>query len=160
RHAQLQRNDQGDWLLQDLNSLNHVYHNEQIIQQIVLDPGKQVRIGDFRLALKGPPPLPEPQAVLPPSDDSAPSWPGLEPGWLEHVQLFQRALLRLDSARAVLERLAEEFQRIARPQLVAVGLNTPDGYTWEVVSSEAGANGVADSLQLAAGLTGTEDSDV
>jgi len=52
RHAQLQRDDQGAWLLQDLNSLNHVYYNEQPIQQVVLEPGKQVRIGEFRLALK------------------------------------------------------------------------------------------------------------
>src|SRR5438067_1365799 len=109
RHAQLQRTDQGDWLLQDLNSLNHVYHNEHPIQQILLEPGRQVRIGEFRLGLKGAPPLPEPQAILPPPAESVPSWPGLEPGWLEQLQLFQRALLRLETARAVLERLAEEF---------------------------------------------------
>src|SRR5213078_4366622 len=89
-----------------------------------------------------------------------PSWPGLEPGWLEQLQMFQRALLRLDNPRGVLERLAEEFRRIARPQMVAVGLSTPDGYSWEVVSSDPSANGVAESLQLASRLTGSEDSDV
>src|SRR5215467_8972479 len=82
RHAQLQRNDQGTWLLQDLHSLNHVYHNEQPIQQVVLERGIQVRIGDFHLSLKGPPTLPEPP-LTPLTDESAPSWPGLEPGWLE-----------------------------------------------------------------------------
>ncbi|HKB39639.1 MAG TPA: SpoIIE family protein phosphatase [Gemmataceae bacterium] len=160
RHAQLQKNDQGVWLLQDLNSLNGTYVNEQRIEQVVLEPGKQIRIGEFRLALKGAPPLPEPQAILPSNDSSAPSWPGLEPGWLEQLQMFQRALLRVDNPRAALERLAEEFQRIARPQLVAVGLNTPEGYTWEVVSSDPSTNGVAESLQLASKLTGTEDSDI
>src|SRR5262249_15476548 len=91
RHAQLQKNDQGDWLLQDLASLNHIYVNEQQIQQVVLEAGKQVRIGEFRLALKGPVPLPEPPPLLSAADNSAPSWPGLEPGWLEQLQLFQRA---------------------------------------------------------------------
>src|SRR5262245_57717081 len=76
RHAQLQRNDQGAWLLQDLHSLNHVYYNEQPVQQIILEPGKQVRIGEFQLGLKGPPQLPEPPPSTP-TDESAPSWPGL-----------------------------------------------------------------------------------
>ena len=159
RHAQLQRSDQGAWLLQDLNSLNHVYHDEQPIQQLVLELGKQVRIGEFRLALKGPPPLPEPP-LTPLTDESMPSWPGLEPGWLEQLQQFQRTLLRLDSPRAVLERLAEEFHRIGRPRLVAVGLNQPEGYTWEVISSDNPDDNVADSLQFAARLTSTGDSDV
>ena len=34
RHAQLQRTEQGLWMLQDLNSLNHVYVNNQPVQQI------------------------------------------------------------------------------------------------------------------------------
>ena len=113
---------------------------------IVLEPGKQVRIGEYRLALKGTVPLPEPQAFFSAPDQSAPSWPGLEPGWLEQLQMFQRALLRLDNPRGVLERLAEEFHRIARPQMVAVGLNTPDGYSWEVVYNDPSANGIAESL--------------
>jgi Stage II sporulation protein E (SpoIIE)/FHA domain len=164
RHAQLQKNDLGAWLLQDLNSLNHVYFNEKPIEQITLEPGKQIRIGEFRLALKGAPPLPEPPAM--PSTDasgpSAPSWPGLEPGWLEQLQLFQRALLRHDQPRPVLERLGEEFQRLARPEFVAVGLNRPEGYTWEVLLSqtEGDSNSLSDSLRLAAQLTGNEDSDV
>ena len=160
RHAQLQRNDQGIWLLQDLNSLNHVFFNEQPIQQIVLEPTKQVRIGEFLLALKGPPPLPEPPPPPATDDESAPSWPGLEPGWLEQLQMFQRALLRLDNPRAVLERLADEFHRIARPRLVAVGLNHPEGYTWEVISSSDPGASVADSLHLASRLTSNSDSDV
>jgi hypothetical protein len=160
RHAQLQKNEQGDWLLQDLKSLNGTYLNELQIEQVVLDTGKPVRIGEFRLALKGAVPLPEPPLLLSAADPSAPSWPGLEPGWLEQLQMFQRALLRLDNPRGVLEHLATEFQRIARPQLVAVGLTSPDGYSWEIVCSDPSTNGVAESLELASRLTGNEESDV
>src|SRR5262245_56677713 len=117
RHAQLQRTDQGRWLLQDLNSLNHIYFIDAPVQQIILEPGKQVRIGEFRLALSEPVPPPgeTPPATAALPDDSSPSWPGLEPGWLEHLQRFQRLLLRLDEPRPVPEKLAEEFMRIAQP---------------------------------------------
>ena len=95
RHAQLQRNDQGAWLLQDLNSLNHIYFNDAPVQQIVLEANRQVRISEYRLILHQASTVPD-LAALPPADDSAPSWPGLEPGWLEQLQSFQRLLLRLD----------------------------------------------------------------
>ncbi len=159
RHAQLQKTDRGDWLLQDLNSLNHVYLNEQPVQQVTLEPGKHVRVGEYRLSLKAAPPLPEPQALMPLADQSsAPSWPGLEPGWLEQLQLFQRALLRLDQPRPVLERLGEEFLRLAHPQFVAVGLNLPEGYTWEVIASDQPFDDVDGSLQFASRLTSSDDS--
>src|SRR5688572_19240580 len=51
RHAQLQRNDQGVWLLQDLNSLNHVYYNDSAVQQIVLETKRQIRISEYRIVL-------------------------------------------------------------------------------------------------------------
>src|SRR5438128_67445 len=115
RHAQLQRSDKGGWLLQDLNSLNHVYYSEMPVQQIVLEPGQQVRISQYRLTLHSASTKLEPEALIP-ADDSSPSWPGLEPGWLEQLQQFQRALLRLDEPRPVLLHLAEQFLRVARPQ--------------------------------------------
>src|SRR5262245_60981138 len=118
RHAQLQRTEEGGWLLQDLKSLNKVYYNDGPVQQIMLEPGKSVRIGEFRIALKPTTTPPESVEVVASDEESSPSWPGLDPGWLEQLQRFQRALLRYDQPRLVLERLADEFQRIARPQLL------------------------------------------
>src|SRR5690348_14531103 len=66
RHAQLQKNDQGSWLLQDLNSLNHVYFSESAVQQIVLEPGKHIRISEFRLTLHSGVTANEPLSPLPP----------------------------------------------------------------------------------------------
>src|SRR5262249_7827638 len=133
RHAQLQRTDEEHWLLQDLNSLNGVHFNDQPVQQIVLEPGQRVRIAEYHLVLLG---LPSTQVMaallapaLPPGDasDSTPSWPGLDPGWLEHLLTFQRALVRLDDPCEVLRGLAEAFRSLARPQAVAVGLKTAEG---------------------------------
>ena len=36
RHAQLQQTEQGSWLLQDLNSLNHVYLDNRPVQHVLL----------------------------------------------------------------------------------------------------------------------------
>lgn len=158
RHAQLQRSDKGLWLLQDLNSLNHIYFNESPVQQIVLEPNRHIRISEFRLILH--------QAhsgldfaAVPPADDSAPSWPGLEPGWLEQLQSFQRILLRLDEPTPVLQQLAESFHRLARPMAVAVGLTSPDGYTWPVVHGSQ-QDCFDESLQMAGEKVGSSDSDV
>src|SRR5947209_15811777 len=52
RHAQLQQNEQGRWLLQDLSSLNHIYVENHPVQQIVLEPGRQVRIAEYLLSLR------------------------------------------------------------------------------------------------------------
>src|SRR5687768_16203955 len=67
RHAQLQRNDQGNWLLQDLNSLNHIYHNEVPVQQLVLEAGKPIRISEYRLTLHQTPASADPMP-MPPAD--------------------------------------------------------------------------------------------
>lgn len=158
RHAQLQRNDQGGWLLQDLNSLNHIYYVDDPVQQVVLEPGKQVRISEYRILLHEAAGQQE-LAALPPSDDSAPSWPGLEPGWLEQLQQFQRALLRLDDAKAVLSHLADQFQRVARPVTVAVGLNTADGYIWPIIHGPQ-VNGFGESLQIAGAKASSTESDI
>jgi sigma-B regulation protein RsbU (phosphoserine phosphatase) len=120
-------------MLQDLNSLNHVYLDNRPVQQILMEPGLAVRIADYRLSL-----VPTTNQVAPerktlPIDDSSALWAVLDTGWLEHMQEFERALLRLEEPQQVLERLAGEFVQVARPQLVAVGLATPEGYRWEVV---------------------------
>src|SRR5205814_1689944 len=108
RHAQLQRTDQGCWLLQDLNSLNHVYCSDNAVQQVVLEAGKLIRISEFRLTLRETtPPLDAPPPQTPATDDSSPSWPGLDPGWMEQLQHFQRSLLRQELPQGLLEKLAE-----------------------------------------------------
>jgi len=133
RHAQLQRTEQGVWILQDLNSLNHVYVDDQPVQQTVLEPGKRIRIVDFWLALQDPSTIVDTEVSQPPVEDSAQFWAGLEPRWLEQLQQFQRSLLSPGEPRVVLERLAREFHRIAQPQVVAVGLTAPEAYRWEIV---------------------------
>jgi hypothetical protein len=133
RHAQLQSTEEGRWLLQDLQSRNHVYLDNRPVQQLVLEQGKAVRIAQFRLALQGPLPLPELQPPPETEEDTADSWADLERSWLQHLQTFQRTLLRLDEPRLVLEHLAGEFIRIVRPQLLAVGLAGAGSHTWEVV---------------------------
>jgi serine phosphatase RsbU (regulator of sigma subunit) len=160
RHAQLQRTDQGLWLLQDLNSLNHTYVNDQIIQQIVLQPLMTVRIAEYRLTLLGPvnASAPAPAGTTSEAEES-PSWPGLEAGWLERLQTFQRELLHLDDPRQVLERTAREFQTLARPKEVAIGLPGPEGHVWEVVLNEGEAGFAATADAIRPRVKG-EDSDV
>jgi hypothetical protein len=148
RHAQLQATEQGRWLLQDLQSRNHVYLDNRPVQQLVLEPGKPVRIAQFRLALQGPVPLPELDPAKEKQDDTTDSWADLDRSWLKHLQSFQRALLRLDEPRMVLEYLAGEFIRIVHPQLLAVGLAGEGGPKWEVVrSAECGAGPVLGPVQ-------------
>jgi serine phosphatase RsbU (regulator of sigma subunit) len=131
RHAQLQRTDQGRWLLQDLRSRNHVYVENKPVQQIVLEPRQPFRIAEYWLMLQEPVPLPDADA-LPVNDDTAETG-SQEPGWLEQLQVFQRTLFRQEDPRGVLERLVREVRRIVRPQLIAVGLAGPGGYKWELV---------------------------
>src|SRR5438128_3667354 len=90
RHAQLQQTEQGLWMLQDLNSLNHVYLDDRPVQQILLEPGVAVRIADYRLALG---PIIVPTSVgrsTIPLDDSSTVWRLLDTSWLEHMQEFER----------------------------------------------------------------------
>jgi hypothetical protein len=155
RHAQLQLTEQGRWMLQDLSSLNHVFVDNRPVKQIILDQGTEVRIAEYRLALKEAGTEP----AEPPVEESQEAWTGLEPGWLEQLQVFQRSLLRVEEPRQVLERLAAEFARIVQPQLTAVGLATKEKYRWEVMVSET--NTVPASLIAeAARRIGAEDSDV
>jgi serine phosphatase RsbU (regulator of sigma subunit)/pSer/pThr/pTyr-binding forkhead associated (FHA) protein len=134
RHAQFQRTDQGRWLLQDLNSLNHTYLGKEPVQQLVLQPDQSVRIAEYFLTLREKiDPKDSKGGGTTSEDSSSPSWPGLEAGWLDRLQDFQRGLLHLDEPRQVLERLAQEFTVIAQPREVAVGRVTPEGYVWEVV---------------------------
>src|SRR5205809_1988431 len=63
RHAQLQRNDQGRWLLQDLSSRNHVYVDNKPVQQLVLELRKPFRIAEYWLTLQE-----TPSGVRPPGD--------------------------------------------------------------------------------------------
>src|SRR5262245_915971 len=93
RHAQLQRNDQGRWLLQDLSSRNHVYVDNRPIQQIVLEPRKPFRIAEYWLSLQETPsglkPATEPEGELPDTADTALSQEGT---LLEQLHMFERAI--------------------------------------------------------------------
>ncbi len=177
RHAQLQQTDQGDWLLQDLSSLNHVYVEEKeaalssspraghsnthrtsgpawrMVEQLVLEPDVQVRIAEFRLVLK------EVPGEKGKAEDPTENWTGLEPGWLEQLQAFQRSLLRLDDAQHVLERLAAEFHRVAHARTIAVGVPGPEVYQWPVVVGEGEGPGLFSTLQDAEQHL-ADDSDV
>ncbi|HZT81317.1 MAG TPA: FHA domain-containing protein, partial [Gemmataceae bacterium] len=76
RHAQIQRSPQGHWILQDLNSLNHVYVDERPVQQIVLENGKEVRIAEYRLTLLEASTIIEPGKVV---LDNLEPWTNLSP---------------------------------------------------------------------------------
>jgi serine phosphatase RsbU (regulator of sigma subunit) len=134
RHAQLQATEQGRWLLQDLSSRNHVYLDSKPVQQVVLEPHKPFRIAEYTLALQqaGTVPEGEPLALVEPPEAPS-SLP--DPAWLEQLQVFQRHLFRLEEPRAVLQRLANEFQRILKPRLLAIGIGHEGQYTWDLVLS-------------------------
>jgi sigma-B regulation protein RsbU (phosphoserine phosphatase) len=132
RHAQLQRNEQGLWLLQDLNSLNHVYLDNRPVQHVLLEPGVSVRIADYRLVLM-PTEVEAAERRTLPLDDSSAIWSILDISWLEHMQEFGRGLLRLEEPKQVLEQLAREFERISHPQLIAIGLKAGARHDWPVI---------------------------
>jgi hypothetical protein len=155
RHAELQLTDQGRWLLQDLSSLNHVFVDNRPVKQTFLQFGTEVRIAEFRLALR------EPYPDLEDKDSDLAGVLDQEQArsWLEPLHAFLRSLLRQVEPRQVLERLAAEFARIVQPQLTAVGLAIKEKYRWEVMVSET--NTVPASLIAeAARQIGAEDSDV
>jgi sigma-B regulation protein RsbU (phosphoserine phosphatase) len=133
RHAQIQQTEQGLWMLQDLNSLNHVYLDNRPVQQILLETGVAVRIADYRLTLGPATPSGAAERKTLPLDDSSTLWNILDTSWLEHMQEFERALLRLDEPGQVLERLAREFLAITHADLVAVGLTEGGRYRWHIV---------------------------
>jgi sigma-B regulation protein RsbU (phosphoserine phosphatase) len=160
RHAQLQRTESGLWMLQDLNSLNHVYLDNRPVQQILMEPGLAIRIADYRLALVPTPNQFAPERKTLPLDDSSALWSVLDTGWLEHMQEFERALLRLEEPRQVLERLAGEFVQVARPELVAVGLAGAEGYRWDVVMAGKSAPDEGTEIPDLSSLLTCEDSEI
>src|SRR5207249_2153096 len=99
---------------------------------IVLEPGRPFRIAEYTLSLELSATLPE---VDLPALEEVPEAPtGLpDPSWLEQLQVFQRHLFRLEEPRPVLQRLAQEFQRILVPHLLAIGVSRPEGYAWDLV---------------------------
>jgi serine phosphatase RsbU (regulator of sigma subunit) len=161
RHAQIQRSPQGAWVLQDLNSLNHVFVDDRAVQQIVLENGKEVRIAEYRLMLL------EASTIIEPGKTAAESgepWTNLGPGWLEQLYVFHRDLLRVELSRQVLEKLAHEIRRIAQPQSVAVGTapaaGVRDRYHWDVIIGPEGEPGSDPSLEEASARARVEDSEV
>jgi pSer/pThr/pTyr-binding forkhead associated (FHA) protein len=162
RHAQVQRTEQGRWMLQDLNSLNHVYVDNRPVKQIILEPGHPVRIAEYQLRLCDGSAEPQGSQEIGTQPAVGPdeSWTNLEPGWLEQLQAFQRSLLRLEEPSHVLERLAHEFKRIVNPQLVAVGLVEAGGYRWDVVLGERNGGASDTSLAEAGRRVSSEDSDL
>src|SRR5207253_2553382 len=137
RHAQLQRNDQGRWLLQDLSSRNHVYVENRPVQQTVLEIRKPFRIAEYWLALLDS--VAQERAeeeAAPDQDDTAQTGQSLEAAWLEQLQVYHRALLPLDEPHLILEWLAHEVMRVLQPRILAIGVNNPDGYAWEIVQTE------------------------
>jgi sigma-B regulation protein RsbU (phosphoserine phosphatase) len=133
RHAQLQQNEYGLWLLQDLNSLNKVYADNRPVQHILLEPGIQVRIAEYRLSLVSDVSGEGETRQTPALDDSSGVWSMLDTSWLEHMQEFQRELLRIEEPRLVLDRLAQEVLRMTHAEMIAVALITDDHPEWEVV---------------------------
>ena len=92
----------------------------QVATAIVLEPGTEVRIAEYRLTLQEASTIIDAGKADAARDDGEP-WTSLGPGWLEQLHAFQREVLRLDQPRQVLGKLAFEFCRIAQPSSVAVG---------------------------------------
>src|SRR2546430_8660707 len=93
RHAQLQRTDQGRWLLQDLSSRNHVYVENRPVQQIVLEARKPFRIAEYWLALleAAPEAGPETEPEVA-QDDTAQTNLGQEAHWPQPPHIIYRGL--------------------------------------------------------------------
>jgi hypothetical protein len=151
RHAQLQRTDQGRWLLQDLSSRNHIYVDNRAVQQITLEPRKPFRIAEYSLALQEMPSGIKPADATDDDDlpDTADTAVTQEGALLEQLNVFQRSLAPLDESHQVLERLAKEFRRVLQPEIVAIGLSRLDGYVWELVQTESKAAPVRTHLDEA-----------
>ncbi len=157
QHAQLQRSPQGQWLLQDLNSLNHVFVEERPVEQITLEQGQEFRISEFRLTIIEASTVPKGVPVRP--VDMGEPWTGLDPNWLGQLHTFQHGLLRIVGTRQVLEQLAGEVCRIAQPHSVAVGIPGPEGYNWQVVVCQT-ENGSAAGLKEANERVGSDESGI
>jgi serine phosphatase RsbU (regulator of sigma subunit) len=129
-HAQIQRTEQGQWLLQDLKSRNKVYLDGKPVQQFILEANKPFQIADYWLSLQEAPTQQETEQAEAPKEPLTPA-PEQDPGWLEQLQGFQRSVFQMDKPEQVLHRLAREFARV-QPKMLAIGLVKPQGYTWEI----------------------------
>jgi stage II sporulation SpoE-like protein/FHA domain-containing protein len=137
RHAQLQVTEGGRWLLQDLRSRNHVYLENRVVQQFVLEPRKPFRIAEYWLSLHEETPWHRPEQPAERTEgDTVDSDTNREEGWLEQMQAFQKSLAALDEPHLVLERLADEFHKLLQPSILAIGLSSLNGYTWELVQAQ------------------------
>ncbi len=136
RHAQLQRSEQGRWLLQDLSSRNHVYVDNRPVQQIVLEPRKPFRIAEYWLSLHEETPWAFKETAQEVMEDTADTGLQQDEVWLEQLQALQKSLAAVEDPHLLLERLAREFRRLLQPTLVAIGLARLDGYVWEIVEPE------------------------
>ena len=136
RHSQLQLTEQGRWLLQDLKSRNGVYVEGRRVQQIVLEARKPFRIAEYWLVIHEATPCPHEEAEAEVLEDTADSNLSLEGNWLEQLQLFQKSLMQADEPDLVLKRLAKEFRRHLQPQVLAIGLASPDGYFWKIKETD------------------------
>jgi serine phosphatase RsbU (regulator of sigma subunit) len=135
RHAQQQRSPEGLWLLQDLGSLNHVFVGGRPIKQVVLQHGMEIQIAEYRLTFLTSSTITAP--VRPTNVDAAAPWRDLDHGWLDDFFALDQALNRQAQPRQVLECLAQEFSRIAQPQVVAVGTGSVH-FHWDVMISSSG----------------------
>jgi serine phosphatase RsbU (regulator of sigma subunit) len=150
RHAQLQKTDQGRWLLQDLNSRNHVYVENRAVQQAILEPRKPFRIAEYWLSLQEDRPEGEAEPAFPDMlGDTAELSGGQEVGWLEQLQTFQKSLGHVEEPHVVIEQLGREFRRVLQPQVLAIGLAKGDGYHWELVQTEEKSGELKGHLQEA-----------
>jgi Stage II sporulation protein E (SpoIIE)/FHA domain len=161
RHAQLQVNEQGRWLLQDLSSLNHVFVDDKPIQQIVLELRKPFHITEYTLVLEEEP-SPQDAAAAAALRESPPETGSLpDPAWLERLQLFQRSLFTVEAPSEVPQRVAREFQRCLRPRLVAVSVIKSQKHTWELVlGDEAKGPGLENLAEADRRISDEEGSSV
>jgi len=73
RHAELVRDDLGQWLVRDLDSRNHTRVNDEIVAERVLEKDDLIEIGPFQLRVLG-------LAQQPAANDSrTTAWSALEP---------------------------------------------------------------------------------
>lgn len=152
RHAQLQQTEPDRWVLQDLSSRNRVFVDNKPVQQLVLEPRQVFRIADYRLCLIDPAVPAKPDIDLEREwaiDETGETGLVMEGAWLEGLHVFQRSLLTLDDPQDVLESLAREVRRVARPRVLAIGLNGQRGYAWEIVQTEDDLVSLRDHLDEA-----------
>lgn len=138
RHAQLQKTEKGRWVLQDLSSRNRVYVDNKPVQQLMLEPRQVFRIAEYRLCLIDST-MPAPDKEEAPSfspEDTADTGLITEGQWLNSLSTFQRGLMHLEEPAQVLDALAREMRRVARPRVLAIGVSGPQGYAWEIVQAE------------------------